>query len=1312
MTSSYHHSATKSSPNDRKSKRSTRIPIYVRIVPYDQWFRTHVDLAATVADLKDDILTKAGIGPADPSFLLGADAPDHSNGSRRPSFRSIIDAATSAQQDLEAQSQLQYHPISSSHTHTASPPSATTGGGPTPAVIPATLPKTYIAKAPNPLNALFSSPSTSSAAHDRDNHSHTHDSLGLQLRSTTSATTFASRHFNHSSPLKHSQSALSHSHSPQLSSSTHTFVSGSYPLAGLRVTAVSRAQQHNAQANQHRSLSTSAPEDRASSPASNNPRGLLTKVTSERISSAIRGNNNNDINTSANKSATPGPSDESPPVSLGSSAKRPSLTPSVSSSHMSQASSTSKSGLNRTLSSSPGRGTNPLPQLADDHDRRSAYGQQYPPPISSSSGNSSNNATFLARLAHHRNVKSRASTSSLHQVINANSLDSAPPGATHPHGTVTSQSQHLLASSAYPEASTSSSSSPSRPSKSLSLDPISTVAKSHSSPKSASMPPVKLAASSPSHPRNLTQSGETGDGLDAYWLDYDEILARAAANASIADVDPAADDGSGILSGNEDAKRKEQEALLALQKRQEKIRQMATSTDSKGKAKQQNSDMRLSRDLSLSSGSNNSLGELESSTNPPGTTVTVYPVHQEQISEESNAAVNRSSSTDTDILPGAYSSADSNTSSHASAIAIPGVAQAPSRKKTSAESKTHSTSSGKDESSSSTASSPLASSANDDILMPLDTLQPNGSFSSSPVLLKTTSENNLWGTQLEEVLAQRGIVTDDQDRARKPTLERTRSGTVTATNMQPSASLASQDSLAAFEGSSGDALSGVDRNMALARSTIDENDTSFSSPASPPVDLYPPMPKDVGSPENPPPSPRQGEVPPESISGSHQQHSRPPVTPTLSHKRSLTSIRRIAGINTNEIAQFKASRHLLSNHYVLMSFSGGFALEEFSTIAGLKVRPYELIEVQLASRENPVRLPRYRELHLSSGSHAVGNEPVERCMWDQSYLEPYAHGWMYIFRPETSSSHASRSGMGTWKLRWFMLQGRTLNMYRSRPTRAQFAAAAVNPLTGKKDSDKRKDSHSHLLILSWQMDQVRWVGSERGEAGPRLTPPVLPSLLSQDILTVGFSRPPDRAGYGSSAPPTYDAGHTISLRCLSDHHTHSWYKHFQRAQYRAAVDSCGGLISVQDYEGQHDPYGGSAVQDNRGQRRRDWILGQVHQTTTDSASASHSHSHSRSPNRDPNIPRYPHSRTTTSSSNQSLSATVDLWRQKALSRSLIAGRGGIVMPGKASHQGGRNALSRARLRPGKWDKSWDNADTWSDESQDEDFLNVKPVSRR
>ncbi|MCO5583783.1 hypothetical protein L7F22_037697 [Adiantum nelumboides] len=64
-------------------------------------------------------------------------------------------------------------------------------------------------------------------------------------------------------------------------------------------------------------------------------------------------------------------------------------------------------------------------------------------------------------------------------------------------------------------------------------------------------------------------------------------------------------------------------------------------------------------------------------------------------------------------------------------------------------------------------------------------------------------------------------------------------------------------------------------------------------------------------------------------------------------------------------------------------------------------------------------------------------------------------------------------------------------------------------------------------------------------------------------------------------------------------------------------------------------------------------------------------------------------------------ALVAEWRRRALARATIAGQGGTVLPGRAGRRGGRNALSRPRLRPPGVKRDFDNADRWSSASEDE-----------
>lgn len=793
-------------------------------------------------------------------------------------------------------------------------------------------------------------------------------------------------------------------------------------------------------------------------------------------------------------------------------------------------------------------------------------------------------------------------------------------------------------------------------------------------PYDSKSPPTTLSRSISNDPlKDTAEATRTNnDGLDAYWLDYEDILARAAASTSITNANdnesnaPSARSGGGyargMLSGNEDAKRKEQEAIRALQRSQERMRQAdaASSSLADEESRRRQTGVKIpSRSPSNHISPATSGASLRSAhpvaSSPLSTATSAFSPAMRQPARAQSAASSPGSSAasfspDADIIPGAMGATSVE-------LGAGGVSP-PSRPAPT------STSSSQEEDTDGSSSSRLGKSHTDGNLDDPGTSPPSDaelSVSGSPVRLRTTSESNLWGTQLEEVLAKRGVVTDDQDRGKRiisgigkpacystdaPNLnaatERSRSGTVTARRPLTSGSVASQDSVDGDESAPVDSL-GIDRSMALAKSPIaeHENDVDRAEFARSQDDVRQQSSKRA-----------QGSV--------NRADASLLNTPAVPVARSLSSMGvRIAGINTNEIAQFRKSHHPLSSSFVVMAYNGGYVLEEFSTVAALKLRPFELLEVQLAGGDDRIRLPRWREVHTGT----------DRSMWDRAYLEPYAHGWMYIYRPRMTATNAARVGLGTWKLRWFMLQGRTLSMYRRRPSKTMLGGASGGGYyASKREAEKRKEHHSQLFVLSWHMDEVRWVGSERADVNGITRPVVAPALLSKDVLTVGFSRPPDPAGYGQALGSSYDAGHTISLRCLTDHQAAAWYKSFQRAQYRAAVDSQEGRVGLRDYAAQP-----CTLQEAKQSARRRHVV--------EDMGAGHSH-------------------------DEALAISVDLWRQRALSRSLIAGRGGIVIPRKVGRSGGRNALARSRVRPREWSKEWDDADQWSEESETEEFLGV------
>lgn len=484
------------------------------------------------------------------------------------------------------------------------------------------------------------------------------------------------------------------------------------------------------------------------------------------------------------------------------------------------------------------------------------------------------------------------------------------------------------------------------------------------------------------------------------------------------------------------------------------------------------------------------------------------------------------------------------------------------------------------------------------------------------------------------------------------------------------------------------------------------------------------------------------------------------------------AVPRLGGVHRNEISQFASSRHPLASQYVFYTFSNGLALEDFATIAASKVRPYELLELHLYNPEDRVRLPRRSDALPSSLP-----SPRSHAIFDQTYLRPYAQALAYVYKPNASSRSAERAGLGQWKLRWLMLYGSTLALYRKRPSRNDIAQALaataaytapppVNHTTSTGSNSSLNAAaaaaaavhHSAgslaLPLVTWDLDTIRWVGSERADG---VSNPPLPSSLAQDSLTVAFTAPamltapsivvpqgttglsaaggygsPTSSGSGSAGSGGDEVDHTISLRFSTDHQAYAWHRIFQRAHLRSVAESAAAreerlpaLSYLPAKEVQR------ALQSANEATRV--AVGVLAAKTNGASAAGHTlsrrmaeqerfvkraagdrppSSSSASPHTPASTKSHPspslssHSTSSSSSQPSLLAIDVDRWRQLALHRAFLAGRGGVVAPGRLGRNRGRNALARTRLRPDGADRRLDDADAWSSDEEDEDFCVV------
>lgn len=315
-----------------------------------------------------------------------------------------------------------------------------------------------------------------------------------------------------------------------------------------------------------------------------------------------------------------------------------------------------------------------------------------------------------------------------------------------------------------------------------------------------------------------------------------------------------------------------------------------------------------------------------------------------------------------------------------------------------------------------------------------------------------------------------------------------------------------------------------------------------------------------------------------------------PMKATPSSVRQMT---RLAGINIDEISKSQDDgklQHPMSRHFCLYSYSSGQLLKDHLTVASYRIRPFELLEVQFATPQDRIYLPRSRH-------RLVPRQPLPNPTMNSRYLEPFCEGYCYVFKPGSGSNKAIKAGLGVWKLRWMSIRGRHLSMHRCKPLRS---------VEGEPSAE----------LGSWSLSEIKWVASERADG---VTSPRLHLQSCPDITTVAFGPP-------HNIDPSTSVTQTLSIRCINHLDFGAFFHAFARSY----------LL----YE-----YG--------------------HREDVEST------------------------------------AMVGEWRRRALARATIAGQGGTVLPGRAGRRGGRNALSRPRLRPPNVKRDFDNADRWSSESEEE-----------
>ncbi|CEH14314.1 hypothetical protein CBOM_02171 [Ceraceosorus bombacis] len=251
---------------------------------------------------------------------------------------------------------------------------------------------------------------------------------------------------------------------------------------------------------------------------------------------------------------------------------------------------------------------------------------------------------------------------------------------------------------------------------------------------------------------------------------------------------------------------------------------------------------------------------------------------------------------------------------------------------------------------------------------------------------------------------------------------------------------------------------------------------------------------------------------------------------------------RIAGIRMDEISAWDQATHPMSPHYALYSFTNGMLMEDWRTVAAFKVRPFELIEVQFARQRDRVHLPRMGEANLAVTSSqaaatasalaaASARMRIKTPALDERYVEPFSEGWYYVLKSSSGSGKHSKAGLGTWKLRYVVVRGWILSLFRQKPSRPDLSVSRG--------------------IFSWHLGTTRWVVTERADGAT--SPPLRFGRLASESISIKFNT-------GVATNYSQDDGelahrNLLTLRALTEHDHEALFSIIARAYYRHVTNS-------------------------------------------------------------------------------------------------------------------------------------------------------------
>lgn len=266
-------------------------------------------------------------------------------------------------------------------------------------------------------------------------------------------------------------------------------------------------------------------------------------------------------------------------------------------------------------------------------------------------------------------------------------------------------------------------------------------------------------------------------------------------------------------------------------------------------------------------------------------------------------------------------------------------------------------------------------------------------------------------------------------------------------------------------------------------------------------------------------------------------------------KVSANSTKRLAGIYTDEISAWRDAQHGLNRFYSVHSYSNGHLLEDWRTVAAFRLRPFELLEIHAAYPFDKVHLPRIGEASDGTSLRCTmrtRSDPTpdgdKNIALDKQYLEPFCEGWCYIYKRGSGTSKAQRAGLGLWKLRWILVRGSKLSIFRNKPVRG-----AVE------DEGKM-----------WNLESIDAVFSEHADGATR--PLLLPiDGLCRDILTITFRGlfVPPNSVHDESSP--YQKP-TISFRFVTQVDHAAFFATFARLHYYYAFRHKEPTLSALTFE--------------------------------------------------------------------------------------------------------------------------------------------------